>query len=144
MAGNLEKSKTFFDKLSLENIQLVDQFYDQKVRFQDPVHQLMGADQVKKYYQQLYTNVDSIRFEYDQGAESGAMVSLPWKMFLKTKSINGGEEFTVDGISLIVFNAEGRVISHRDYFDMGEFVYEKVPVLKWVIRFIKGKLAGEK
>lgn len=143
MAQNLEKSKIFFDKLDAAHLQLVDQFYDINVVFQDPVHSLKGSEAVKKYYEGLYKNVDSIRFEYGKGIEAGEVVSLPWKMYLKTPSINKGKEITVDGVSLITFNAEGKAISHRDYFDMGEFVYERVPVLKSVIHFIKGKLAGE-
>ena len=58
------------------------------------------------------------------------LVSLEWKMHLKTKALNGGKEMTVDGMSLVTFGSQGKAISHRDYFDMGEFVYEKIPVLK--------------
>ncbi len=141
-AGNLENSKNFFNKLNADNVELVDQFYDQNVVFQDPVHVLHGSAEVKKYYAGLYKNVDSIRFEYGKGVEAGDAVSLPWKMYLKTKAINGGEEFTVDGISLITFSSEGKAMRHRDYFDMGEFVYEKIPVLKTVIGYIKKKLSG--
>ena len=144
MAGNLENSKIFFDKLDVNHLNLVDQFYDKNVAFQDPVHKLNGAAEVKKYYEGLYKNVDSIHFDYGTGVESENKVSLPWTMHLKTPSINSGQEITVDGVSLITFNSEGKAISHRDYFDMGEFVYERIPILKSVINFIKGKLSGEK
>jgi hypothetical protein len=36
---------------------------------------------------------------------------------------------------------DGKVISDRDYFDMGEFIYERVPVLRSVIGYIKRKMA---
>ena len=35
-----------------------------------------------------------------------------------------------------------KAIAHRDYFDMGEFVYERVPVLRLIIRHIKNRMAG--
>ncbi len=64
-------------------------------------------------------------------------------MYLKAPSLNSGREITVDGVSLITFRgAEGKVISHRDYFDMGEFIYERVPILSSVIGFIKNKMSG--
>ena len=143
MAGNLENSKVFFDKLDVNHLDLVDQFYDQTVVFQDPVHKLNGSGAVKKYYEGLYKNVDFIRFDYGKGIESENTVSLPWTMHLKTKAINSGKEITVDGVSLITFNPDGKAVFHRDYFDMGEFVYERVPILKSVIGFIKGKLSGQ-
>jgi len=144
MAGNLEKAKSFFDQLNAQNMHLVDQFYDEKVHFQDPVHSLKGAKAVKSYYERLYQNVQSIRFVYGKGIEAEDTVSLPWAMHLKTAALNSGKEMTVDGVSIIRFNAEGKVIEHRDYFDMGEFVYERLPILKSLIRYIKGRLAGDK
>lgn len=144
VAGNLESSKKFFDQLSVERLDLVDQFYAKDVVFQDPVHKLNGSAQVKSYYEGLYKNVEAIRFEYGEGVESAHTVSLPWRMFLKTQAINSGNEITVDGVSIITFNADGKATGHRDYFDMGEFVYERVPVLRSIIGYIKRRLAGDK
>jgi hypothetical protein len=31
---------------------------------------------------------------------------------------------------------------HRDYFDLGEFVYERIPVLNSVVKFIKNRMKG--
>lgn len=143
MAGNLDNAKNFFNTLDSDHLNLVDQFYDKNVLFQDPVHKLSGAAEVKTYYAGLYKNVESIRFEFGKGVESGETVSLPWTMILKTPSLNGGREMTVDGVSMITFNAEGKATAHRDYFDMGEFVYERLPLLKTLIGYIKRRLAGE-
>jgi len=33
------------------------------------------------------------------------------------------------------------VIYHRDYFDMGAFVYENIPVLGSVVRYTKKRLS---
>lgn len=141
MAKNLERSKEFFDKLDSAHLELVDKFYDRNTVFQDPVHQLKGSEAVKHYYSALYKNVEEIKFEYGKSIESGDTVSLSWRMHLKASSL-GYEPITVDGVSLITFGGlEGKAISHRDYFDMGEFIYEHIPVLKSVIGFIKGRLA---
>ena len=58
--------------------------------------------------------------------------------------------FKPDGIELDALVAEAvsythldvykRQNYHRDYFDMGEFIYERVPVLGSVIRAIKRRL----
>lgn len=144
MAANLERSKKFFDQLDKDHLSLIEQFYDKDIVFQDPVHQLHGVSAVTKYYESLYKNVTTIRFEYSQGVEAGDTIALPWRMFLKTPAINSGKEITVDGVSMITFGGtEGKAIYHRDYFDMGEFVYERVSILGSIIRHIKGRMAGE-
>jgi hypothetical protein len=138
MASNLERTRQFFDRLDKHHLELVDRFYDPDATFQDPIHRLRGSTAVKSYYERLYKEVDSIRFEYFKALESENLVSLEWRMHLTTPALNGGRELTVDGASLIEFGGrEGKAVSHRDYFDMGEFVYERVPILGWLIREIK-------
>ena len=44
------------------------------------------------------------------------------------------------GSAICKFRQDGKVFQHHDYFDMGEFIYERVPVLGGVIRAIKNRL----
>jgi len=142
-ANNLERAKTFFDQLNKDQLHLVDQFYDSQVVFQDPIHTLNGASALKKYYEGLYRNVDEIRFVYGPSIEQGNTVSLTWRMHLQTPALQSGKELTVDGVSVITFGGtENKAIHHRDYFDMGEFVYERVPVLSSIITYIKKRMAN--
>jgi hypothetical protein len=143
-ADNEAKAQQFFQKFDKDHVALVDDFYDKNVEFQDPVHSLKGVAAVREYYRNLYKNVDSIRFEFSPGAATDDRVILVWRMFLKSASLNGGKEFSVDGTSVIRFGGpEGKAVYHRDYFDMGEFVYERIPLLKSVIHFIKDKMADD-
>jgi len=143
MASNLTRTVAFFDKLDRNHMELVDQFYDRNVVFEDPVHKLQGSAAVRSYYEGLYRNAETIRFEYSRQLEDGNTVVLAWRMFLRTPAIDSGREITVDGTSVISFDGpDGKAIAHRDYFDMGEFVYERIPVLGSIIRYIKGRLAG--
>jgi hypothetical protein len=143
MSSPLSRSLEFFERLSKDRLELVDQFYDQKIFFQDPIHQIQGVQALRDYYARLYQNVEEIRFEYKRKIETQATVILEWQMFLKTPALNSGKTFSVDGSSLIEFSGpEGKAIFHRDYFDMGEFIYERVPVLKFIIQAIKKRIAG--
>lgn len=140
---NTEKAVQIFQKLDKDHMSLVKEFYDTDVVFTDPVHSLKGSQAVEDYYKKLYKEVKSIRFEFSQVLSQGDTTVLVWKMFLAAPNLNGGNEFSVDGTSLIRFGGrEGKAIYHRDYFDMGEFVYERVPILKSLIKLIKEKLAG--
>jgi hypothetical protein len=49
----------------------------------------------------------------------------------------------VMGNSHIVFNEENLVSYHRDYFDMGEFIYDHVPVLNFVVKKVKERLKSK-
>jgi hypothetical protein len=60
-------------------------------------------------------------------------------MKLKHPKLNGGQPVEVNGVSQIRFSGD-RVIYHRDYFDLGEMLYENIPLLGVVIRNIKQRL----
>ncbi|MDA9189393.1 nuclear transport factor 2 family protein [bacterium] len=134
-----EKIKNFFSGLSMTSMDLVDQFYDKNTNFIDPIGKHKGSDSVKAYYQNLYKNVEQISFEMNDYAQNGELVYMSWIMKLNLKD-NPSKLIEVHGNSKFRFNEQGKALYHRDYFDMGEFIYEGIPVLGSVIKFIKKKL----
>lgn len=129
-----------FNDLRATNLEILDDFYAKDVSFLDPLGEHKGLDSVKKYYGNLYKNVESIRFEFSDSITEGSKHLVVWKMFLKAKSLNSGKEMTLDGNSVIEFGPENKVVYHRDYFDMGEFIYEQIPVLGYIVRKVKEAL----
>lgn len=142
-SNQAERIHRLFNQLRADNLKILDDFYDSNVEFLDPVGSHNGIDSVKTYYKNLYENVDSITFEKMGHVQEGDKHVYFWRMKLKTPAIKNGEEFSVEGTSHIIFNEKNLVSYHRDYFDMGEFVYENVPVLGWIIKKIKLRLKGE-
>lgn len=138
---NGEKVIKLFQGMNKDNLsQMVPEFYDSQVEFQDPVHKLKGSDQVKNYYSELYKNVEKINFDFTNVFEDKNTVIAVWKMTLETDSLKGGEPVVVEGNSVVTFNDAGKAVYHRDYFDMGEFIYENVPVLGFVVKKIKERM----
>lgn len=138
-----EKIQYTFEKLSKENLAIVDEFYHPDVEFHDPVGMIKGSKKLKDYYEGMYKNVNSIKFDFSHFIESGDDIVGIWKMTLKTNKLNGGDEIIVDGNSVIKFAPNGQVIYHRDYFDMGAFVYENIPGLGFVVKKIKERFKVE-
>jgi hypothetical protein len=132
-----------FNELRATNLQILDGFYDPSVLFIDPLGQHQGLESVKKYYQNLYQNVESIRFEKMGMVSNQNTHVFFWRMVLKTPSLNGGDETFLIGNSHIVFNEKDLVSYHRDYFDMGEFIYQHIPVLGFIIRKVNQRLKAE-
>ena len=138
--SQMERIKSVFTNLNANNSEILDSFYDKKVHFEDPLGLHNGIQSVKDYYKNLYKNVTFIEFIYTNTISEGNKHTLIWTMNLRTKGLNNGEIISLDGNSVIIFNEENLVSYHRDYFDMGEFIYEHIPGLGWVIKKIKSKL----
>jgi hypothetical protein len=80
----------------------------------------------------------SCRFEFGLPVVDKQQVALPWIMYLRHKRLNKGVLVTVDGLSLLRIDGQ-RIGYHRDYFDAGQLLYENVPVLGRMIRWIRGQ-----
>jgi predicted ester cyclase len=141
LAGHkVDLLKSFYQNLNKDNMELVDEFYDSNVKFADPIVSLSGSAAVKAYYTKLYQNVKTINFDFKDMIESGDTVVAIWIMTLQTDKLNNGEPFKVEGNSIVKFKDTGKAVYHRDYFDMGEFIYERLPVLGFVIKKIKVRM----
>lgn len=142
MSNRLSEIESLFNNFNSDTMHLADDFYDPDVVFRDPIVELRGRDSLKAYYVDMYKNVTSIRFDFSGGIEKNEEVVVFWTMELRAKGLKGGERVLLDGTSHIRYGGEsGKVIYHRDYFDMGAFVYENIPVLGPIVRYTKKRLS---
>jgi hypothetical protein len=130
----------FFHGLNKNTMHLVNKFYASDAVLRDPVGEVRVVERIKAYYAHQYAGAEEISWEIEPEVISGSQVIIAWKMNLKVASLNGGKAFTVPGMSRIFLNEKGQATLHEDYFDVGAFIYERVPVLKNLIAYIKGQL----
>lgn len=138
--GRKERIVEFFERLDKDHMDLVDDFYAEDCRFEDPLGEIDGRAKLRAYYAGLYGNVQEISFVFDDIVEEGDLCAAPWTMKLRAK-LGGGKLIEVPGISRIRFDASGKASFHQDYFDLGAFVYENVPILASMVRFVKRKMS---
>ncbi len=129
-----------YSRLDKQNLTLLHHIYHPQVVFQDPLHQVHGLSALEDYFLQLYSNVQRCDFEFDTLAQSGDEGFLTWTMLLQHPRLNSGNALKVHGASHLRFR-DALVIYHRDYFDLGEMLYERLPILGSVIRWLKGRMA---
>ncbi|KJY83210.1 transcriptional regulator [Vibrio galatheae] len=128
-----------YQQLNKSNLHLLSGVYHQDVVFEDAAHRLEGWSELERYFETLYTNVTRCEFniiEHQQVADGGF---LTWQMVLEHPRLSKGEMISVNGVSHLKFS-QGKVIYHRDYFDLGEMLYENLPLLGSVIKTIKQRL----
>jgi limonene-1,2-epoxide hydrolase len=134
----------FFNKATYDNMDpLCRDFYDKKIKFIDPLGEINGIDEMIRYYKNLYKNVISIRFDPINSFDKGDEKVFVWQMHLKHKKVGGGEPIVLDGVSVFKYK-DDKVIYHRDYFDLGAMIYEKIPVLGSLVKWIREMAHGAK
>lgn len=135
-----EKLTQFFENLTEETS--IDNFrtiYDAQVRFKDPFNEVKGIDAVHRIFAHMYRNLDAPKFTITEYIDKEDVAYVKWEFHFSFK--NEGTEEMFEGVSRLVINEEGRVVEHVDYWDAAEHMYEKMPIIGWLLRAIKRKIA---
>jgi hypothetical protein len=136
------RTTEFFSVLDRENLPLIDAFYDPAVEFSDPLGRGTGRRQLHHHYAHLFKHISRMRYEFGPITATGSQVVAQWTAFFHHARLNGGREISLRGATWLEFGgAEDKVIRCNEYFDLGELAYEKLPLLGFIIRRVKSKLA---
>lgn len=136
----LGRFKQLFNNLCTGNMAELTSVYSENVTFTDPFTSVRGIDELTEYFSGAYANVISCSFDFGEPVVNGEDVCIPWVMHLRHKRIRKGDPVEVEGISQLVIR-DVRILTHRDYFDIGQLLYENLPVMGGLIRWIR-KQAG--
>lgn len=136
----LNSFKAFYQNSGQLQLDQLDALYTQDVEFRDPLHTILGILALKSYMKNLYTNSRDIRFEYtdEQSGDNWAVVT--WLMHFRHPSLAGGQLISVRGITQIRFT--DRIFYQEDFYDLGAMLYQHVPVLGRIIRFINRRIGS--
>ena len=141
MSDFLRRFATEFAALDAGNLARLGELYSDDVLFRDPLHEVRGLPALQRYFAEMYANVDRLDFDFhgfDQVAEGEGY--LRWTMSYRHPRLAAGQLIRVEGCSHLLWS-DGKVHRHRDYFDAGALLYEHLPVLGSLIRWLKRRLA---
>lgn len=137
----LERFCAFFNKLDSSCTEKLYEVYTQGVVFNDPLHHIEGRESLERYLAALYENVDYCQFTYHTQQRQGSQAFVTWTMAFSHPRLARRQPVRVEGCSALTFSDDGRVSQHRDYFDAGAMLYEHLPVMGRVIRWLKHRLS---
>ena len=135
----LDKFVTFYKDLTLQSVEKLEEVYHKNIRFDDPVGSHSGLDSVKVYFDNLLVNTISCRFDIDHIMEKDSEAVVVWTMYYRHPKLKNGQELWVDGTSHLKL-LDDKVIYQRDYYDIGAMLYEHIPVIGRVIKWLKNGL----
>ena len=140
MSSYLQSFAQRFATLDTHNLDLLNDLYSEDVEFRDPLHQINGLPALRAYFAQLYAKVPEChyRFEGTDELEPGHGY-IRWILHFRHPQLAGGQLISLQGCSHLRWHE--RVHFHQDYFDAGALLYEHVPAMGSVIRWLKGRLA---
>jgi ketosteroid isomerase-like protein len=133
----LDRVARYFESLSQATLANLDQIYAADARFKDPFNDVQGLDAIARIYEHMFVQVDDPRFVINATIEQGCEAMLLWDFLFGFRRNGAGERQRVRGSTHLRFGPDGRIVWHRDYWDVAEELYEKLPVLGVLMRWLK-------
>jgi steroid Delta-isomerase len=128
----------FFERLTPASVAAMGQVYTEDAFFKDPFNEVTGLDAIRAIFEHMFANFDAPRFVVTEQIAQGTACFLVWEFRFRLRG--KAREVTIRGGSHLRFAADGRVNYHRDYWDAAEELYEKLPVLGVLMRWLKRRV----
>ena len=128
---------TFFEQLSPAGVATIGQLYAPQARFKDPFNEVQGVPAIEAIFAHMFKALEQPRFVVTGRVVQGQQCFLTWDFLFAFKNFEKGVTQTVRGASHLVLDAQGMVTQHRDYWDVAEELYEKLPVVGALMRWLK-------
>jgi len=129
----------WFESLSPGSLARLGEFYTPDARFKDPFNEVQGIPAITRVFEHMFNSLTAPRFIVTGRLVDGAQCFLVWEFRFRFQRFDTVTEQVVRGGSHLRLAPDGRVSDHRDYWDAAEELYEKLPVLGGLMRWLKKK-----
>ncbi len=126
---------TWFESLSPQSLSQIEQFYEAEAYFKDPFNEVRDVARIQLIFQDMFTEFEQPRFVIQEQIcdDDKRQSVLTWHFLFNWR----GKAWCIVGSSHLRFGSTGLVIYHRDYWDASEELYEKLPVIGFVLKALK-------
>lgn len=133
----VERIVVFFESLQPSSVQSMAEFYAPTAYFKDPFNEVHGLAAIQQIFNHMYVALEQPHFVVTERVVQGGQCFLVWDFKFRFKRFDTATPQVVRGTSHLRFDPDGRITYHRDYWDAAEELYEKLPVVGALMRWLK-------
>lgn len=133
----VQRTIDFFERLSPADIAQIPTHYTDDAFFKDPFNEVSGHAAIGRIFEHMFVALNGPRFVITDCVEQGEGCFLVWEFRFCMKRFDTQTEQVIRGGSHLKYAADGRIAWHRDYWDAAEELYEKLPGLGALMRWLK-------
>jgi hypothetical protein len=128
---------SYFETLTPDSVSQIKNLYAPSARFKDPFNDVKGISDIERILKHMYVALEQPRFIVLEQVVDGDQAFLTWEFRFKFRRFDTHTEQVVLGTTHLVLDEQGQISLHRDYWDAAEELYEKLPVVGSLMRWLK-------
>lgn len=125
-----------FERLQRADVERMDALYTADARFKDPFNEVQGVAAIQQIFRHMFAALDEPRFVIRDVLVDGDQCFLSWDFLFRMRRFRRDAQ-CIRGGSHLRLAADGRIAEHRDYWDAAEELYEKLPGVGALMRWLK-------
>lgn len=133
----VERVVAYFETLTPQSVANLATLYDPQARFKDPFKGVRGLAAIESIFSHMFVSLEAPRFIITGQIVQGQQCFLTWEFRFKFRNFKRDVEQTILGGSHLQFSEQGLITLHRDYWDAAEELYEKLPLVGSLMRWLK-------
>ena len=137
MSYAVERIVVFFETLTPQSVERFGDFYTEHAYFKDPFNEVRGLQEVQRIFGHMFDALQEPRFVITERVVDGEQCFLSWDFHFRFKKFKPEVNQTIRGATHLKLAADDRIRFHRDYWDAAEELYEKLPVIGGLMRWLK-------
>ncbi len=99
-------------------------YYDEQIYFRDSVQEIQGLEAFKRMTERLAARSSELEMRIVSAVMENRTIFMEWEMTLLFRKTRRS---VVYGASRLTLNAQGKIISQRDYYDLWGDIFDNVP-----------------
>lgn len=138
---HLARYCALFAGLRPEDLVRLPEFFAAEARFKDPFNDVRGVERVQAVFAHMFAVTEGPRFDILEQQACGDTGFVRWRFRFAPRGRPRAQR-TIEGVSRVVFAADGRVAEHVDYWDPVEGLYDGLPLLGPILRLLRRRLSA--
>jgi ketosteroid isomerase-like protein len=127
----------YFETISPQSVADVERYYAASARFKDPFNDVTGLAAIQHIFAHMFEALEQPHFVVTEQVVQGQQCFMTWEFRFGFKKFKQDEQQVILGATHLVFSEAGLVTLHRDYWDAAEELYEKLPLVGGLMRWLK-------
>lgn len=126
-----------FETIAPDTLPDLEAIYAPDATFRDPFNAVQGQAAIRRIFAHMFVALDAPRFVVTCRVVDGAHCFLTWEFRFRFLRFDTRTEQCILGGTHLQLAPDGRIQDHRDYWDAAEELYEKLPVIGGLMRWLK-------
>ncbi len=137
----VERIAERFESFTRADLVSLHELYTDDAYFKDPFNEVRGTAAIRAVFEHMFDSLDGPRFVVRDLVAEGDQCFVGWDFLFRMKRFDRAEQ-CIRGASHLKLAADGRIAWHRDYWDAAEELYEKLPLVGGLMRWLKRRASS--